>query len=172
MNKIPHAIADIAVFLDSTELLGIVNVTLPDLEWMEAELSGGGLMGEASIAIAGMLKSMSTTFEWRQVTAESAQLAAPKGRVLDLRAAAQSVDGSDSSLKIGKFACMMTVIPKKDTQGKAAMGELMGNSTEFEVLAYELTIDGTAVYKINKMNYVCEIKGTDYAADIKSALGK
>lgn len=172
MNIVPHAVVDLAVYLDGTEMLGVVDATLPEIAFMSAELEGAGVAGKIDVPVQGMLESMTLSLNWRQVTANVAKLAAPKGHTVDLRGALQGVDGADSSTKIVKFACMTTMSPKKSAMGSLKSGDMMGNDTEFEVFTMQITIDGTKVVDIDKLNYRCEIDGTDYLADVKAALGK
>lgn len=167
---IPHATADYSVYLNGTELLGIAEVTLPEISFTTEELSGAGISGKSDIPLVGMLESMTLTLNWRQLSDSVATLAAPKKHNLDLRYAGQGVE-IDSGITTIPGQVMVSVIPKKTSLGKLAIGK-MDASTEFEVLAIQATVDGAMIYDIDKTSWKCEIGGTDFAADIRSALGK
>ena len=47
----------------------------------------------------------------------------------------------------------------------------MDASNEFECTYLKITLDGKDMVEIDKLNYKCVIDGTDYLADIRTALG-
>lgn len=74
MSKVDELVINYAIYEDAVEYLGTTEVTLPDLEYMTEELSGAGIAGNIEEIIIGHLNAMSTTFNFRTVTAAAVKL--------------------------------------------------------------------------------------------------
>jgi len=170
-NPVPHALVDFAVYLDSTELMGIVDATLPEFGYVTEELSGAGIAGVAEVPIGGQLRSMTLTLNWRSTTRDAVKLLAPKMHTLDLRAARQDVNAGSGVLERRPIRVATQVMPKQVGLGRLTTGRQEAPS-EFEVITVQVWVDGTLVIDIDKMNYKCVINGVDYMADVRTALGK
>ena len=73
-------------FLDETDYVGTVEVTLPDIEGITDTIKGAGINGEIDDA-GTQLKSMKTKFSFTATNQLTSKLYAPKVHRLDLRAA-------------------------------------------------------------------------------------
>lgn len=92
MSKVDELVINYAIYEDAVEYLGTTEVTLPDLEYMTEELSGAGIAGNIEEIIIGHLNAMSTTFNFRTVTAAAVKLMEPRVHRIDLRVAQQRMN--------------------------------------------------------------------------------
>ena len=51
------------------------------------------------------------------------------------------------------------------------VGTTTGTSNTIETAYIKVAIDGETVLELDKYNYICNIGGVDYMADIREALG-
>ena len=65
----------------------------------------------------------------------------------------------------------MRGVPKKTELGKFDVGTTTGTANTIETAYLKVTIDGETVLELDKFNYICNIGGVDYMADVREALG-
>ena len=65
----------------------------------------------------------------------------------------------------------MRGVPKKTELGKLDVGATTGTANTIETAYLKVTIDGETVLELDKFNYICNIGGVDYMADVREALG-
>ena len=61
--------------------------------------------------------------------------------------------------------------PKKTELGKLDVGTTTGSSNTIETNYIKVIIAGETVLEVDKYNYISNIGGTDYLADVREALG-
>ena len=166
MSKVDELVINYAIYEDAVEYLGTTEVTLPDLEYMTEELSGAGIAGNIEEIIIGHLNAMSTTFNFRTVTAAAVTLMEPRVHRIDLRVAQQRMNMRTSANEIAGVKHIMKVKPKKTALGTADV------SGEYAVSYYAMYMDGKKVTEIDPLNFICIINGKDYLKDVRRALGK
>ena len=157
-------------FLDETDYVGTVEVTLPDIEGITDTIKGAGINGEIDDA-GTQLKSMKTKFSFTATNQLTSKLYAPKVHRLDLRAAVRDFNPSTGSFADTGRRYVMKLKPIKGTGGKVAPGEKMGNEMEFEVLYYKEIIDGKTMVEIDKLNNKFVVDGFDYLAAQRRIFG-
>ena len=165
MSKVDELVINYAIYEDATEYLGTTEVTLPDLEYMTEELSGAGIAGNIEEIIIGHLNAMTTTFNFRTVTAAAVKLMEP-------RVAQQRMNLRTSANEITGVKHIMKVKPKKTALGKVAAASTADVSGEYAVSYYAMYMDGSKVTEIDPLNFICIINGKDYLKDVRKALGK
>ena len=165
MSKVDELVINYAIYEDATEYLGTTEVTLPDLEYMTEELSGAGIAGNIEEIIIGHLNAMTTTFNFRTVTAAAVKL-------MELRVAQQRMNLRTSANEITGVKHIMKVKPKKTALGKVAAASTADVSGEYAVSYYAMYMDGSKVTEIDPLNFICIINGKDYLKDVRKALGK
>ena len=163
MSNVDELVINYAIYEDAVEYLGTTEVTLPDLEYMTEELSGAGIAGNIEEIIIGHLNAMSTTFNFRTVTAAAVKLMEPRVHRMNLRTSANEVSGVKHIMKVK---------PKKTALGKVAAASTADVSGEYAVSYYAMYLDGSKVTEIDPLNFVCIINGKDYLKDVRKALGK
>ena len=65
----------------------------------------------------------------------------------------------------------MRGVPKKTELGKFDVGTTTGTANTIETAYLKVTIDGETVLELDKFNYIGNIGGVDYMADVREALG-
>ena len=92
--KVSEKLIGFRVYQDSTDYIGLADVTLPTLEAMTETVSGAGIAGEVDSPTLGHYGSMETVLNWRTLEKTNMGLAAPNGVQLDMRGAQQVYDSS------------------------------------------------------------------------------
>lgn len=172
MAKIDELVINYSIYEDATEYLGTTEVTLPDLSFLTEEMSGAGIAGKVEEVIIGHLEAMSTTLNFRTVTAAAVKLMEPRVHKIDLRVAQQRMNMQTSATEVAPVKHIMKVKPKKTALGKLAAASTADVSGEYAVSYYAMYIDGEKVIEIDPLNFICIINGTDYLEEVRKALGK
>ena len=169
----PEAYIDFEVYdADSGNLVGASGVTLPNIELLTQTITGAGIGGSIEAPIIGMSNTMSLTLNFRSTTDAATKLAAPVKHTLDIRVAEQYWETVAVEKQIHADRFVMVVVPKNTSVGQISPATTAAVSGEYAVYRYEGYDDGTELWCIDPFNYVFRVNGTDYAADIRTALGK
>jgi hypothetical protein len=152
--------------------MGLAKATLPDLNFITQSISGAGIAGNLDAVILGHFDAMSLTLDFRTMTEQSIKLSEPRRHNIDLRVAQQEETSTKGKLGIKKVKHIMVVIPKSDKGGSVAPAASADGSGEYAVHYWATYIDGKKYREIDPLNFKCYINGTDYLADVRSALGK
>lgn len=171
MNPVPEKLVSYRVFLDGTDLMGIADVTLPDLEPLTETVKGAGIAGEVASPVLGHFGSMGITLNWRTIEKKAIVLAQPKAHPLDIRGSQQVYDSGSGQYKTMPIRVVARAIPKKTGLGKLSPGATTDTANEFEVSYLKVWVNGEKMIEIDKYNYICFIAGTDFLADIRADLG-
>ncbi|MCC8080173.1 MAG: phage major tail tube protein [Lachnospiraceae bacterium] len=167
-----QSIINFAVYEDDTEFCGMAEATLPDLSSLTETISGAGIAGNFEIPIIGHFDAMSLTLNFRTHTEESLNLCKPGYHTIQLYEAVQNSNRTAGTLDVKQARHVFKVIPKTYKAGKVAPAESAGASGEYAVHYWATYIDGDKVLEVDPENFICEMDGTDYLADVRSALGK
>ena len=170
-NTVPEGMINFKVYLDGSDLLGIAEGTLPNLESMTHEVKGAGLAGTMDSPVLGHYNSITLSLTWRRITGDTTVLYTPQAHNLDLYASLKSYDAGNGVYKTAQLHIFCKAIPKTTTTGNLVVGDLMGTQIEFELPYYKLELDGKLQAEIDKYNYICKINGVDYLASVRSDLG-
>ena len=162
---------DFAVFKDGVRKLGTADLTLPDIEYMTDTMKGAGIAGEVDMLTLGQTSSMTTTINWRTITSNLTELAAPKAHDLEFRGAQQEYEPGTGKLVVVPVKVNIRGLPKKASTGKFEKASATDSSNELEVVYYKLTVNGQVITEIDKFNYIFKVEGTDYLAEVRMALG-
>lgn len=166
MANVPEKLINFKVYQDGNDLVGIADVQLPSLDAMTETVKGAGIAGEFDSPVLGHFGSMETVLNWRTL-----ELAMQTGVNLDLRGAQQIYDSASGKYKVGNVKCVVRGVPKKTELGKLDVGATTGTANTIETAYIKVTIDGETVLELDKFNYICNIGGVDYMADVREALG-
>lgn len=169
--KVPEKLINFRVYQNGSDLIGIADVTLPNLEAMTETVKGAGIAGEIDSPVLGHYSSMELELNWRTLEKPNVLLASPKGVKLDLRAAQQVYDSSAGAYVVRPVKIVVSGVPKNTEPGKLDVGTTSDTKNTIEVNYIKITIDGEDVLEVDKFNYICNIGGTDYLAEVREALG-
>lgn len=172
MAKQPEAYIDFEVYEDSINLCGVAEATLPDIKFLTQTISGAGIGGNIEAVLIGMVDAMTLSLKFRSATDAAINLLAPKKHNIDLRIAEQIWDtvAAEKLMQADKF--VMVVVPKSTTMGSVAPASAADVSGEYSTYYYAGYKDGKILWEIDPFNYICNIGGVDYLADVRAALGK
>ena len=135
-------------------------------------LSGAGIAGNVEVPVLGHYDVMSLTLNFRTTTEHSVRLSEPRRHNIDLRMAQQIEDTVAGEVKVQSIKHVLVVVPKTDTGGTVAPAAPTNGSGEYAVRYWATYIDGAKVREIDPLNFICEVNGVDYLADVRKAIGK
>lgn len=161
-----------ACYEDAKEYLGMTEATLPDIEFMSETISGAGIGGEMEEVLAGMVSAMTTTLNFRTANKSAMKLTAPKIHNIDLRVAQQQRDSASGKIKIVQIKHVLKLMPKKQGMGTVAPASPGDVSGDYATSYFATYIDGDKKSEIDPANFICNVNGKDYLADVRKALGK
>lgn len=167
-----QAIINFAVYEDGSEYVGLAKATLPDLTALTQSISGAGIAGNVEAVIAGHFDSMTLGLNFRTTTKQSIKLSEPRRHTIDLRVAQQDENTTKGEIEVRAVKHILVVVPKVDKGGSIAPASQSDGSGEYAVRYWATYIDGKKYREIDPLNFKCYINGTDYLADVRSALGK
>ena len=172
MPNFDESVINFAVYEDSVEYVGMAGVTLPNLAAIVQTLSGAGIAGNVEVPVLGHYDVMSLTLNFRTTTEHSVRLSEPRRHNIDLRMAQQIEDTVAGEVKVQSIKPVLVVVPKTDTGGTVAPAAPTNGSGEYSVRYWATYIDGAKVREIDPLNFICEVNGVDYLADVRKAIGK
>lgn len=172
MPNFDESVINFAVYEDSVEYVGMAGVTLPNLAAIVQTLSGAGIAGNVEVPVLGHYDVMSLTLNFRTTTEHSVRLSEPRRHDIDLRMAQQIEDTVAGEVKVQSIKHVLVVVPKTDTGGTVAPAAPTNGSGEYSVRYWATYIDGAKVREIDPLNFICEVNGVDYLADVRKAIGK
>lgn len=172
MPNFDESVINFAVYEDSVEYVGMAGVTLPNLAAIVQTLSGAGIAGNVEVPVLGHYDVMSLTLNFRTTTEHSVRLSEPRRHNIDLRMAQQIEDTVAGEVKVQSIKHVLVVVPKTDTGGTIAPAAPTNGSGEYSVRYWATYIDGAKVREIDPLNFICEVNGVDYLADVRKAIGK
>lgn len=172
MPNFDESVINFAVYEDSVEYVGMAGVTLPNLAAIVQTLSGAGISGNVEVPVLGHYDVMSLTLNFRTTTEHSVRLSEPRRHNIDLRMAQQIEDTVAGEVKVQSIKHVLVVVPKTDTGGTVAPAAPTNGSGEYSVRYWATYIDGAKVREIDPLNFICEVNGVDYLADVRKAIGK
>ena len=170
-NVVTEKLINFRAYNDGNDLLGVTDVQLPSLDAMTETVKGAGIAGEVDSPVLGHFGSMETVLNWRTISKPGMNLASQKGVSLDLRGAQQFYDPEKSEYVVKAVKCVIRGVPKKTELGKLDVGTTTGSSNTIETNYIKVIIAGETVLEVDKYNYISNIGGTDYLADVREALG-
>ena len=169
--KVPEKLINFRVYKDSTDYIGLADVTLPRLEAMTETVSGAGIAGEIDSPTLGHYGSMETVLNWRTLEKNNLALAAPTGVQLDLRGAQQVYDSGTGKYVVRPVKIAIMGVPKNTELGKLEPGTTTDTANTIETTYLKVDVDGETVLEVDKYNSICNIDGEDFMADVREALG-
>lgn len=172
-NMIPEVLTDYRVYdSDTNELMGVADVTLPDIEAVTTSIKGAGIGGEMEVPVLGHSSPMTISINWRTTEQAAMRLLAPDIHKLTFRAAIQNYNANNSDLVQNKLLVAVECRNKKMGLGKLSAGDTMDTSTEFAVNAIKVTHNLETIIEIDKLRNVFRVGGNDLLSGVNAALGK
>ena len=119
MGMVDQAVINFACYEDAKDFLGLASVTLPDVDFIVATVSGAGIAGNVEAPIIGHMNAMTAQLKFRTFSAESLKLLEPREHNIDLRAPQQVYDPftrrspSSTSSCLFRRRCRTAISPRR-----------------------------------------------------------
>lgn len=170
--NIAEKLANYRLFVDGKiSESAIVDVDLPDIQFMSENLSGAGILGEIESVTVGHTSPLTLALNIRTLKDEDFAMLEPREYILEIKAGIQSYNRTAGKVQIGKYSVLVKGTPKGISLGKASVGKAMDNKREFTVNYIKVSLDGKEMLEIDKHNMICKINGNDFLADLRAAIG-
>ena len=170
--NIPEKLINFKCYLEgSSELAGMVDATIPDIEYMTETLSGAGIAGEIESTTLGHTGVMTMTLNFRSLVAKNVVMMKQKRYALELKGALQETDPGTGIIKVVPMSVSVRAVPKKGTLGKLTVAKPLDSANEFSIDYIKLTIGGETVVEIDKLNMIANMGGEDVLTEVRAAIG-
>lgn len=170
-NIVPEQLVNYKIYNGFSDMIGTADVTLPSIEALTNEVKGAGIAGSYNSPVTGHYGPMSMTVNWRVITGDAISLSAPKAHQLDIRGVVDQYDAGSGQKKPVAVVVTVKALPKKVDLGKMDPGQKMDTQSEFEIVYLKIKLGGVKKVEIDKLNYIAEIGGKDYLAEVRAGLG-
>ena len=171
MAGIPLAGIDFSVFAGGNRLLGIAEASLPELNFITAEIAGAGLAGKFNANIKGMLDSAELELTFRTVTDEIGFFTTSDAVDIQLYAAMENYNAATGALSAQQIKMNVRGFVTKRALGDLKQGEQTSSKATIELLYCNITIGGKRLLEFDKINYkFIDANGVDHLAEVRNVL--
>ena len=172
LGVIPEKIINYKCYIDGkSSATGMVDVELPDIQYMSETLNGAGIGGEIDSPTLGHFQAMEIGLNFRTLIDENFINFSQRQYALEFRAATQSTDMNSGKITPGKLKVSTRVVPKSLGLGKLEVGKPSGSNQKFACHYLKVEIDNKTVLEIDKINMIFNVNGEDLLAEVRDALG-
>jgi hypothetical protein len=172
---VPNHVANYSIFLAGKRLLGLADVTLPNLQNLTDALKGSGIFGEIDMPVQCHFQAISVTLNWITVVDDAVFATVQQGVQLDAWAAHQQHDSGTNQIVHTGWRYVMGVAPKIFNLGKLEVGTKGEAVSEYELISLRCLHDDRIVLEVDKENAVCRwwdgAKLVDHAQRIRQLIG-
>jgi len=173
--RIPNLVANYSIFKDGRRLIGIADVTLPNLQNITDSLKGSGIFGEIDMPVQCHFQAMSVTLNWLTPVDDMVVATLQEKSVLDAWAAMQQDDPGAHKIIHEGWRFVMGTAPKVFNLGKLEVGTKGESVTEYELISLRALRDDRILLEIDKENAVCRWWNgntlVDYGRRIRQLIG-
>ena len=168
---IPSKLINFMCYNEGEVMVGVADVTLPNLAYVTAEIQGAGIAGSVDSPVVGHFQSMTTAINWRTLIEQNIAHSAPNTHHFDFRGSAQAYDENSGEYLTRSVKVVLRVQPKSLNLGTFNPAAPMGTSGEFEVIYIKVSIEGREWLEIDKFAFICRIAGVDYLSKVRQDMG-
>lgn len=166
-----QSIINFKVYEDSVEYVGMAQATLPDLTALTQSISGAGIAGNVESVILGHFDAMTLGLNFRTVTDQSVKLSEPRRHTIDLRVAQQDEDVVAGQVVV-RCRQAHSCGHSQERQGRLRRPAAPPTAPASTPSATgRPTLTARRCVRIDQLNFICYVNGTDYLADVRKALG-
>ena len=164
---LPTSLVAFNVYLDGLKDMGVIDLELPNIQFMTDTITGSGIGGEVEVVLPGLIKAMSMKLKKRAVNKQFTTLLAPIVHNLAFRGKVAMADPGQAigKIKNRNIRIIANVMPKGNNLGKAEVSKAMDNEAEFTVLSLRVFVDAIPTTHIDPLNMICKVDGIDYLED-------
>lgn len=155
---------------DNNRFIGMATVDLPTFEYTNTDISGAGIQGVVNVPTLGQTSSMQVTLHWNNITREAFQLLQQKAHTIAMYGAAQYLSTDTHNPEVAQVKIKFTGLAKKVELGKFEQSSTTDTTSEFEITALEVKVNGETMLEVDKFNYVFKVGEVDWFEAIRKAL--
>lgn len=167
----PNAHVDYMMYEDGGALIGVGKITMPPIKYKTVPVTGAGLMGDATIPLAGMIEAMTANINFTSVTDAAVKLGTNEWHDVSVYVAEQYFDSVNRKEEIEQTRFELSIRPIETSHGTVATATAVDASGTYSVCRYTVYKAGQKVVDIDQFNQVHEVDGVDCAADVRKAIG-
>ena len=156
MTYLASVITDARIYVNNKILVGTGDVTLPDITYITAEVSGGGLLGPANIPTYD-IEACEMTIVYRALDDATAAQASHQPIDIEVRANQQRTDMQTGVLVDEGVAVFGRCRAKSVSLGSLIGGQQPEVTVVYEMLTMRLDVDRRKVFRMDKLNRILEI---------------
>ena len=150
--KVDNGTLNFRVYEDAVVFYGMAEVALPEVSMLAEE-------------------AMSTTLNFRSVTADVTRLMEPRNHQIQLLASQQMWDSAAGEFKEVAVKHLLTGTPSKYSPGKLAPASPTETTIELAVTYFATFIDGVKKMEIDPINCIFFMNGKDWLAQTRRNIG-
>jgi len=173
--QIPNHVTNYSIFKDGRRLIGLADVTLPNLQNMTDELKGSGIFGQIDMPVQSHFQSYTVTLNWITVVDQALYASIQDGAQLDAWAAHQLHDSGTNKIIHQGWRYVMGTAPKSFNFGKLEVGAKGEAVSEYELISLRVFRNDRVVAEIDKENAICRwwngVQMVDSALRIRQLIG-
>lgn len=167
----PNGHVDYMMYKNGGALIGVGKITMPPIKYKTVTATGAGLMGDATIPLAGMVEAMTVGIEFTSVTDAAVELGSNEWHDVAVYVADQYFDSVNRSEELEQTRFEMSIRPTETSAGTIATASASDASGSYSVCRYVVYKAGVKVVEIDQFNQVHMVNGKDCAADVRKAIG-
>lgn len=172
---IPNHVANYSIFKDGRRLVGLADVTLPNLQNLTDELKGSGIFGAIDMPTQAHFQAISVTLRWLTIYDDAVFATIQDGSTLHAWAAIQQHDSGTNRIMHAGWRFIMGTAPKSFNLGKLEVGTKGELESEYELINLRVLHDDKVMFQLDKENAVCRwwdgIQLVDSARRIRQLIG-
>jgi P2 family phage contractile tail tube protein len=152
--QIPNHVTNYSIFKDGKRLIGLADVTLPNLQNLNDTLKGSGIAGEIEMPVQGHYQAATVTLNWLTIVDSMLYATIQDGAQLDCWAALQLHDSGTNKIIHNGWRFVMGTVPKSFNIGKMEVGAKQEAVSEYEMISLRVFRNDIVVYEMDKENFV------------------
>ncbi len=172
---IPNHVANYSIFLGGKRLIGLADVTLPNIQNLADSLKGSGIFGEIDMPVQAHFQPYTVMLKWLTIVDDAVFATIQDGAQLDAWAAHQLHDSGTNKIVHHGWRYVMGTAPKSFNLGKLEVGTKGEGESEYELISLRAIRNDQIMFEIDKENAVCRwwngFQLIDSAARIRQLIG-
>lgn len=167
----PNGHVDYMMYKNGGALIGVGKISMPPVKYKTVTATGAGLMGDATIPLAGMIEAMTVNIDFTSVTDAAVELGTNEWHDVAVYVANQYFDSVNRTEELEQTRFEMSIRPIETNHGTIATASAADASGSYSVCKYTVYKAGQKVVDIDQFNQVHMVNGKDCAADVRKAIG-
>ena len=160
------------VYYGASRLMGTSTIDLPELNYINSEVSGAGIAGDFNMVSPGMMDNLELTLHWRTIHDDLSRLLAFEAHTLTLRGALNNYETAGGELSQSPIKIVVRGLPQKMTLGKFERASETESESVLNLDYIKITVGGEEILEYDKFNFVFSVNGVDYMAGTRTAIGR